>query len=478
MPTRQSLGSTEVEEAEPDGSLLLFRKNELYLRKGRLSMSRKRTLILGAAGRDFHNFNTLYRKDNSYEVVAFTATQIPDIDGRKYPAELAGEFYPEGIKILDESELENIISGEKIELCVMSYSDLPDSTVMALASRVNAAGADFVMIGAQRTMIKSTKPVVAITAVRTGCGKSQTTRRVVEELKAAGKKVVAIRHPMPYGDLVKQRVQRFETIEDLKKHECTIEEMEEYEPHISRGNIIYSGVDYEAILREAEKEADIILWDGGNNDTSFYAPDLTITVVDPHRPGHEVSYYPGQINLRLADVVVINKIDSAYPEDVEEVRKNIRRVNPTARIIDGASPVSVDKPELVNGKKVLVVEDGPTLTHGEMEYGAGYVAAEKYGAAEFANPIPAAVGTIRATFDKYYPGVEETAILPAMGYGDAQIKDLEETINAVDCDAVVIGTPIDLSRIIKINKPTVKVTYDLQEIGKPDLGEVLKPFTV
>jgi predicted GTPase len=441
-------------------------------------MSRRKTLILGAAGRDFHNFNTLYRNDDSYEIVAFTATQIPDIDGRKYPAELAGSLYPDGIRILDESELENTIRKEKVDLCVMSYSDLHDSTVMALASRVNALGADFVMIGAGRTMIRSTKPVIAITAVRTGCGKSQTTRRVIEVLRAAGKRVVAIRHPMPYGDLVKQRVQRFATIADLKKHECTIEEMEEYEPHVTRGNIIYSGVDYEAILREAEKEADIIIWDGGNNDTSFYAPDLTITVVDPHRPGHEISYYPGQINLRLADVVVINKIDSAYPEDVEEVRKNIRKVNPNARIIDGASPVSVDKPELVNGKKVLVVEDGPTLTHGEMEYGAGYVAAEKYGAAGFANPVPHAAGTIRDTFNKYYPGVEETLILPAMGYGDAQIRDLEETINAIDCDAVVIGTPIDLSRIIKIKKPTVKVTYDLQEIGKPDLAEVLKPFTV
>ncbi len=440
-------------------------------------MSRTRTLILGAAGRDFHNFNTLYRTDNSFEVVAFTATQIPDIDGRKYPAELAGEFYPQGIPILDESQLEKIIKEDNIELCVMSYSDLPDSTVMALASRVNAVGADFTMIGAQRTMVKSTKPLIAITAVRTGCGKSQTTRRVIEELTAAGKKVVAIRHPMPYGDLVKQRVQRFATIEDLKKHECTIEEMEEYEPHISRGNIIYSGVDYEAILREAEKEADVILWDGGNNDTSFYAPDLTITVVDPHRPGHEISYYPGQINTRIADVIVINKIDSAYPEDVEEVRRNVRKVNPNVRIIDGASPVSIDKPELVNGKRVLVVEDGPTLTHGEMEYGAGYVAAEKYGASEFANPIPFAVRTIKDTFDKYYPGVEETSILPAMGYGDAQMKDLEETINAIDCDVVVIGTPMDLTRVVKINKPTVKVTYDLQEIGKPDLAEVLKPFT-
>jgi predicted GTPase len=478
MPTgRQPASTAEVEEAEPLGSLLLFRKLSFNLRKGPLHMSRTRTIILGAAGRDFHNFNTLYRKDDSYEIVAFTATQIPDIDGRKYPSELAGNLYPEGIPILDEGQLEDIILKENIQLCVMSYSDLHDSTVMALASRVNAAGADFTMIGAGRTMIKSTKPVIAITAVRTGCGKSQTTRRVVEVLSAAGKKVVAIRHPMPYGDLVRQAVQRFATIDDLKKHDCTIEEMEEYEPHITRGNIIYAGVDYEAILREAEKEADIILWDGGNNDTAFYAPDLTITVADPHRPGHEISYYPGQTNLRLADVVVINKIDSAYPEDVEEVRKNIRRVNPNARIIDGASPVSVDRPELVNGKRVLVVEDGPTLTHGEMEFGAGFVAADKYGAAEFVNPVPYAVGSIRDTFSKYYPGIEETNILPAMGYGEAQMKDLEETINAVDCDTVVIGTPIDLARVVKINKPTVKVTYDLQEIGKPDLGDVLKPFT-
>jgi len=440
-------------------------------------MNRKRTLILGAAGRDFHNFNTLFRNDGTHEVVAFTATQIPDIDGRKYPAELAGDLYPMGIPILDESELENIIRTQAIELCVLSYSDLSDSTVMALVSRVNAAGADLTMIGAERTMVRSTKPVIAVCAVRTGCGKSQTTRRVIEVLQAAGKRVVAVRHPMPYGDLVKQRVQRFQSIEDLKMHNCTIEEMEEYEPHIHRGTVVYAGVDYEAILREAEKEADIILWDGGNNDTSFFKPDLTITVVDPHRPGHEISYYPGQTNLRLADVVVINKIDSAYPEDVDEVRGNVRRVNPSARIIEAASPVSVDKPDLITGLRVLVVEDGPTLTHGEMEFGAGYVAAEKYGASEMVNPIPYAVGSIRSTFDKYYPGEDEAAVLPAMGYGDAQMRDLEKTINGTDCDSVVIATPIDLGRVIRISKPSVRVGYDLQEIGLPNIPMVLKPFT-
>ncbi len=439
-------------------------------------MTRRRTLILGAAGRDFHNFNVLYRNDESYEVVAFTATQIPDIDGRKYPAQLAGPLYPQGIPILDEAELENIIRSESIDLCVLSYSDLNDSTVMELVSRVNAAGADFTMIGASRTMLKSSKPVIAVCAVRTGCGKSQTTRRVIEVLQAAGRKVVAVRHPMPYGDLVKQRVQRFQTIEDLAMHQCTIEEMEEYEPHILRGNVVYAGVDYEAILREAEKEADVILWDGGNNDTSFFKPDLTIIVADPHRPGHEISYYPGQTNLRLADVVVINKIDSAYPEDVDEVRSNTRAVNPRARIIEAASPVTVDTPELIAGKRVLVVEDGPTLTHGDMEFGAGYVAAEKFGAESMVNPIPFAVGSIRETFDKYYPGEEEISVLPAMGYGDSQMRDLEKTIDRADCDAVVIATPIDLGRVIRISKPSVKVGYELQEIGLPDIPLVLKPF--
>ncbi len=447
----------------------------ILLRKGR-QMSKIRTLILGAAGRDFHNFNVLYRDNPNYEIVAFTATQIPDIDGRKYPAELAGELYPDGIPIIAEDNLEQTIHDKKIELCIMSYSDLSDNAVMELGSRVNAAGADFTMLGASGTMIESTKPVIAVCAVRTGCGKSQTTRRVIEILQEAGKKVVAIRHPMPYGDLVAQKVQRFETIEDLSINNCTIEEMEEYEPHIQRGTVVYAGVDYGAILKEAEKEADIILWDGGNNDTSFYKPDLTITVVDPHRPGHEISYYPGQINLRLADVVVINKIDSAYPEDVDEVRTNIRAVNPDARIVDAASPLTVDNPSLITGANVLVVEDGPTLTHGEMEYGAGFVAAEKFGAGDYIDPRPFAVGTIIDTYEKYYADREEAFILPAMGYGEDQMRDLQQSINAADCDVVVIATPIDLTRIIKINKPVVRVGYELQEIGRPDLPEILESF--
>lgn len=440
-------------------------------------MSKIRTLILGAAGRDFHNFNVVYRNDADYEVVAFTATQIPDIDDRKYPAALAGDLYPEGIPILPEEELETIIAEKDIQLCVMSYSDLSDNTVMELCSRVNAAGADFTFLGAEKTMLRSSKPVIAVCAVRTGCGKSQTTRRVIDILQAAGKKVVAIRHPMPYGDLVAQRVQRFEKIEDLEKHNCTIEEMEEYEPHIRRGNVIYAGVDYEAILREAEKEADIILWDGGNNDTAFYRADLLITVVDPHRPGHEISYYPGQTNLRMADVVVINKIDSAYPDDVDIVRENTRAVNPTAIIVDAASPLTVDDPSAITGARVLVVEDGPTLTHGDMEYGAGFVAAEKFGALDYVDPRPFAVGTIIDTFEKYYADREDAFILPAMGYGEDQMKDLQQTINASDCDTVVIATPIDLTRVIKINKPVVRVGYDLQEIGKPDLPGILESFT-
>lgn len=440
-------------------------------------MKKIRTVILGAAGRDFHNFNTVYRDNESYEVIVFTATQIPGIDDKKYPAEIAGKLYPDGIDIIPENELESIISDKSIDLCVMSYSDLPDSAVMALASRVNAAGADFTMLGTRETMIRSEKPVIAVCAVRTGCGKSQTTRRVAEVLMKAGKKVVAIRHPMPYGDLVAQKVQRFASVEDLKKHNCTIEEMEEYEPHISRGNIVYAGVDYEAILREAEKEADIILWDGGNNDTSFYKPDMTITVVDPHRPGHEISYYPGQTNLRLADVVVINKIDSAYPEDVNQVRHNVRSINPEAVVIEAASTVSVDDTDLVTGKRVLIVEDGPTLTHGDMEYGAGFVAAERFGASEYIDPRKFAVASIAETYDKYYSDREEALVLPAMGYGDQQIRDLEETINSSDCDTVIIATPIDLRRLIRINKPSVRVGYDLQEIGRPNIEDVLKRFT-
>ena len=436
-------------------------------------MNRRKVLILGAAGRDFHNFNTFFRKQEQYEVVAFTATQIPDIDDRKYPAELSGDLYSQGIPIEAEDKLEDLIEQNQVEVCVFSYSDVPHQYVMHLASRVMAAGADFWLLGPGKTMIKSNKPVVSVCAVRTGCGKSQTTRKVSEILRAMGKKVVAIRHPMPYGDLVKQKVQRFAHKDDLAKHNCTIEEMEEYEPHIENGVVVYAGVDYEAIIREAEKEADIILWDGGNNDISFYQPDLYIVVADPHRPGDELEYHPGETNLRMADVVVINKIDTANLEDIELVRENINEVNPRAIIIDAASPLSVNDSEKIKGKKVLVVEDGPTLTHGSMAYGAGYVAAMKYQAAQIVDPRPWAIGSIKQTFEKY-PTTGE--VLPAMGYGDTQIRELEQTINSMDVDLVVIGTPIDLSRICKINKPWVRVKYDLQEIGKPDLEQVLKKF--
>ncbi|MBU1098710.1 MAG: GTPase [Ignavibacteriae bacterium HGW-Ignavibacteriae-2] len=434
-------------------------------------MSRKNVLIMGAAGRDFHNFNVFFRDNEEYNVVAFTATQIPNIDGRVYPAELAGKLYPDGIKIYEEIELLNLIKEFKVNEVVFSYSDVQFNYVMTKASIVNAAGCSFRLLGGEETQIKSTKPVVAVLAVRTGCGKSQTSRKIVEILTEAGKKVVAIRHPMPYGDLVKQKVQRFAAIEDLKKHECTIEEIEEYEPHIARGGIIYAGVDYEAILREAEKEADVILWDGGNNDMSFYKADVTFTVVDPHRPGHEMIYYPGNTSLRMADAVVINKIDSADAKDILTVINNAKSVVPNAIIIEGASPLTVDNPELIRGKRVLVVEDGPTLTHGEMKYGAGTVAAQKLGAKEIVDPRPFTVDSITETFTKY-PNIG--ILLPAMGYGDKQMKDLEDTINKVDCDSVVIGTPIDLGRILKINKPSTRVMYELQEIGANTLKTVLK----
>ncbi|MBN8706893.1 MAG: GTPase [Bacteroidetes bacterium] len=436
-------------------------------------MTRRKVLIMGAAGRDFHNFNTIFRNNPDYEVVAFTATQIPNIDDRKYPKELAGYLYPAGIPIFPESQLEDLISKYHPDEVVFSYSDVNYSYVMSRASRVNAAGVDFKLIGGHPTMIKSTKPVVSVCAVRTGCGKSQTTRKVSQILQEMGKKVVAIRHPMPYGDLNKQKVQRFAQLSDLDKHECTIEEREEYEPHITSGTIIYSGVDYEAIVREAEKEADIILWDGGNNDLPFYKPDLHIVVTDPHRTGNELAYYPGETNLRLADVVIINKIDSADYKNIEQLRLNIRSVNANAVIIDAASPVSIEDAEVIRGKRVLVVEDGPTLTHGEMKYGAGVIAAMKFGASEIIDPRPYTVGEISETFKKY-PNIG--TVLPAMGYGDLQIKDLETTINATDCDAVIIGTPIDLRRILKIKKPSVRVTYDLAEIGKPDLADVLSRF--
>ncbi|MDD3647698.1 MAG: cyclic 2,3-diphosphoglycerate synthase [Candidatus Dojkabacteria bacterium] len=434
-------------------------------------MKKNKVLILGAAGRDFHNFNTVYRNDENTEVVAFTAAQIPDIAGRKYPASLAGKFYPDGIDIKDESDLVDIIQNKGVDECVLSYSDLPYNFVMHLASKVLAAGAKFSMLGAEPTMIKSSKPVISVLAVRTGCGKSQTSRRVVEILREANKKVVSIRHPMPYGDLAAQAVQRFAELEDLRKHKCTIEEMEEYEPHIAIGSVIYAGVDYQAILDEAEKEADVIIWDGGNNDMSFYKPDLTIVVADPLRAGHEISYYPGEVNFRLADVIIINKVDSAKPEDVQTVEKNAQEYNPKAKVIKAESIVTVENPELIKGKRVLVVEDGPTLTHGEMKIGAGVVAAERNGAVEIIDPKEYAVGKLKATFE-HYPNIG--GILPAMGYGEQQMKDLEETINKVDCDAVVIGTPIDLGRFIKIDKPHTRVKYDLSEEAKNELKDIIK----
>lgn len=439
-------------------------------------MSRKKVIIMGAAGRDFHNFNTYYRDNERYEVVAFTATQIPDIHGRKYPPELAGSLYPEGIPIYDQRELADLIAKYDVDECVLSYSDVSYEYVMHLSALVNAAGANFALLGPKHTMLRSSKPVIAVCATRTGTGKSQTSRKVAEILLSRGIRVVAVRHPMPYGDLAAQRVQRFSTIEDLAKHQCTIEEMEEYEPHIDRGNVVYAGVDYEAILREAENDpqgCDVILWDGGNNDFPFYKPDLHITVADPHRAGHELAYYPGEVNLRMADVVVINKIDSASPENIETVRRNIRLVNPTARIVDAASPIRVVNPELIQGKRVLVVEDGPTLTHGEMKLGAGIIAAQKYGAAEIVDPRPAAVGSLADTFELYS---HIGALLPAMGYSPEQRADLEATIAAVDCDAVIIGTPIDLNRVVQIRQPNTRVYYDLQEIGSPNLEEVLEEF--
>ncbi len=429
---------------------------------------------MGAAGRDFHNFNVFFRDNEEYEVVAFTATQIPDIEGRVYPPELAGKLYPKGIPILPEEDLSKIIREKKIDEVVLAYSDLPFEYVMTRASIVLAAGADFKLMGPESTMIKAKKPLIAVGAVRTGCGKSQTTRRVLDILRIMGKKVVSIRHPMPYGDLVKQKVQRFETYEDLDRYECTIEEREEYEPHIDRGSIIYAGVDYEAILEEVYKDdPDVILWDGGNNDFPFYKPDLFIVVVDPHRPGHEVSYYPGMSNLLMADVVVINKEETADFEGIETVRRNIEKWNPNAVVIDATSPIFVDEPNAIKGKRVLVVEDGPTLTHGEMKYGAGYIAAKKFGASEVIDPRPYAVGSIVKTYEKYS---HLDRILPAMGYGEKQMKELEETINRSDADLVIIGTPIDLRRVVKLNKPAVRVRYELQEVGKPNLEDVIKKF--
>jgi predicted GTPase len=435
-------------------------------------VARTRVLILGAAGRDFHNFNVVYRENEQFEVVGFTATQIPDISGRKYPPALTGRLYPSGIPIYDEADMETLIRDLKVDEVVFAYSDVPHEYVMHRASAAMAAGADFKLLGYTSTRVKSTKPVIAVCATRTGCGKSQTSRRVVKALREMGKKVVSIRHPMPYGDLEAQKVQRFSAYSDLDLHKCTIEEREEYEPHIDLGAVIYAGVDYEAILREAEKEADVIVWDGGNNDFSFYQADLYITVADPHRPGHELSYHPGEINMRLADVVVINKVDTASPDGVGKVRESIAKVNPDAIVIDGASPIFVADAGKIRGARVLVLEDGPTLTHGEMRYGAGVVAAKRYGAKELIDPRPFAVGSIAATFKKY-PNIGP-GLLPAMGYGDQQMRDLEETINACDCDLVVSATPIDITRVIKPRKPILRVSYELQEIGEPTLAQIIR----
>ena len=439
-------------------------------------VKKKNVIIIGAAGRDFHNFNTYYRDNEMYNVVAFTATQIPNIDGRKYPHELAGDLYPEGIPIYSQDELGTLIKEFDVDECVFAYSDVHYEDVMRVGAYVNAAGADFTLLGPKNTMIKSNKPVISVCSVRTGTGKSQTSRKVVETFLDHGLKVVAIRHPMPYGDLAAQKVQRFATLDDLKKHDCTIEEMEEYEPHIERGNIIYAGVDYEAILEAAENDpdgCDVILWDGGNNDFSFYEEDLAITVLDPQRAGHEFSYYPGEVSLRKADVAIINKIDSADETSIKMVENSINEAAPNAVTIKAESEITVDNPELITGKKVLVVEDGPTLTHGGMEMGAGHVIAERLGAKEFVDPRPYAVGDLIGTFEKYQ---EIGNVLPAMGYGEKQLKDLEETINSSDCDTVIIGTPMDLSRVINLKKPYTRVNYELKEVGSPNLDEILAEF--
>ncbi len=439
---------------------------------------KKRVLIMGAAGRDFHNFNTVYRENEAYEVVAFTAAQIPDINDRKYPASLAGNLYPEGIPIFDEKDLVELISKYKVDDVAFSYSDVPYDYIMHKSAIVNTAGANFVLLGTKDTMVKSVKPLISVCATRTGCGKSQTSRRLIEILMEHDLKVVAIRHPMPYGDLAKQKVQRFATIEDLKLHKCTIEEMEEYEPHVVRGNVIYAGVDYEAILRAAENDpdgCDVVVWDGGNNDFSFYQSDLYITVADPHRAGHGMKYYPGEVNLRMSDAVIINKIDTAKPKGVAKIRKILSEVVPNATVIDAASPISVEDADLIRNKKVLVVEDGPTLTHGGMKIGAGSVAAKKFGASKIIDPRPFLVGKLKETFD-IYPNIG--TILPAMGYGEQQLRDLEATINACECDTVIIGTPIDLRRIIKIDKPSTRVNYDLQSIGKPSFEDFVGEFLV
>ncbi|MBE2270536.1 MAG: GTPase [Anaerolinea sp.] len=433
-------------------------------------MTPVKVLIMGAAGRDFHNFNVYFRDKPEYEVVAFTATQIPGIEGRQYPPELSGKLYPAGIPIFDESELSALIERYQVDQVVFAYSDVKHETVMHRASQVLAAGADFRLMGAAATQLQSTRPVISIGAVRTGCGKSQTSRHIVALLQAQGLRVVAVRHPMPYGDLAAQAVQRFATFTDLDRHECTIEEREEYEPYIERGAVIYAGVDYEAILRQAEQEADVIVWDGGNNDLPFYKSDLHVVVVDPHRPGHEVAYHPGETNLRMANIVIVNKVDTADYANVLKVREQIEKVNPAAIVIEAASPIFVDDPAAVRGKRVLVVEDGPTLTHGEMSYGAGVIAAKRFGAAEIVDPRPFAVGSIKDTYAKY---PSTGAVLPAMGYGAKQIAELEATINATQADLVIAATPIDLTRVLKPNLPMMRVRYELEVIGSPTVEEVL-----
>jgi predicted GTPase len=434
----------------------------------------KRVLILGAAGRDFHNFNVVFRDKLDYHVVGFTATQIPGIASRTYPRELAGALYPAGIPIFEETDLEKLIHQHGVDVVVFSYSDISYQNLMHLASRAVAAGADFCLLGAERTQLKSSLPVISICAVRTGCGKSPLCRLVALRLKQDGWKPVVVRHPMPYGDLAAQAMQRFASLNDLTLQQCTIEEREEYEPHLRQNTVVYAGVDYERILREAEKEADLVIWDGGNNDTPFYASNLQIVVVDPHRPGHELAYFPGEVNLRRAEVVVINKVDTAVAQDVETVRRNVRASNPQALVVETACRVMVPSPELVRGSRVLVVEDGPTLTHGEMHYGAGVVAARQWGAAELVDPRPCAVGSIRGTYEKY-PYL--TNLLPAMGYSALQRHELEATINRAECDLVLVATPIDLAQAIKLNKPSLRVTYEVEEVSRPGLAEVLEDFS-
>ena len=434
----------------------------------------KKVIILGAAGRDFHNFNVVFRNNAAYEVVAFTATQIPDIANRRYPRSLAGPLYPAGIPILEEKDLEKLIVEHGIDVVVFSYSDVSHPTLMHLASRAVAAGADFWLLGVEHTQLKSRVPVASICAVRTGCGKSPLSRLVASQLRHLGWKPVVIRHPMPYGDLAQQAVQRFATLQDLDRYQCTIEEREEYEPHLRMGTVVYAGVDYEQILHQAEEEADLILWDGGNNDTPFYKSDLEIVVADPHRPGHELNYYPGEVNLRRGQVIVINKVDTASPADVQTVRENIRRNNPKAKILETACRVTVAAPEQIKGRRVLVVEDGPTLTHGEMSYGAGIVAARQWEAAELVDPRPYAVGSIRSTYERY---AHMVSLLPAMGYGALQRHDLEETINRVPCDLVLVATPVNLTSILNLNKPSTRVSYEAEELTRPGLLEILTDFT-